>query len=172
MQHCKSIDTPIGEGEGEGEGLSWRMCPKTSQEEEYMRKTPYTSVVGSLMYTMMYIRPNICFVVSMVSRYQFDPSLTHWKAIKWILRYLKGIVNHSWCYKGNNMQLKYCTSSYLTIMPYHRTIRNIMHNLVHMEAKFEAFSIAIQEALWLKWVLYHLGVNANIVNPILVNYDS
>ena len=36
MQHSKPIDTPIAKVEG----LSRRMCPKTPQEEEYMRKVP------------------------------------------------------------------------------------------------------------------------------------
>ena len=63
MQHSKPIDTPIAKGEGR----SRRMCPKTPQEEEYMRKVPYTSAVGSLMYAMMCTRPDICFAVGMVS---------------------------------------------------------------------------------------------------------
>ena len=71
MQHSKPIDTPITKGEG----FSRRMCPKTPQEEEYMKKVPYTSAVGSLMYAMMCTRPDICFVVGIVSQYQSNPGL-------------------------------------------------------------------------------------------------
>ena len=78
------------------------MCPKTLQEEEYTRKIPYTSVVGSLMYAMMCTRPDICFTIGMVNRYQSNLGLAHWKAIKWILRYKKGIADYSLCYEGND----------------------------------------------------------------------
>ena len=91
MQHCKSIDTPIAKGEGP----SWRMCPKTPQEEEYMKKVPYISVVVSLMYVMICTRPNICFAIGIVSWYQSNPGLAVRKAIKWILRYLKETVDYS-----------------------------------------------------------------------------
>jgi hypothetical protein len=73
MQDCKSIDTPIAKGEC----LSLRMCPKTPNEKAQMEKVPYSSVVGSLMYAMMCTRPNISFVVGIVSRYQANPRQSH-----------------------------------------------------------------------------------------------
>ena len=94
MQDCKPIDTPIAKGEG----LSRRLCPKTQMEKEQLRKVPYASAVGRLMFAMMCLRPNICFAVGMVSKYQSNPSLTHWKVVKRIQRYLKGTVDYSLCY--------------------------------------------------------------------------
>ena len=47
--------------------------PKTSEEIERMRRVPYATAVGSLMYAMLCTRPDICFAVGMVSRYQFNP---------------------------------------------------------------------------------------------------
>ena len=47
--------------------------PKTSEEIEKMRWVPYAEVVGSLMYAMLCTRPDICFAIGMVSRYQFNP---------------------------------------------------------------------------------------------------
>jgi hypothetical protein len=35
-----------------------------------MRFVHYASAMGSLMYAILCFRPNICFVVSMVNRYQ------------------------------------------------------------------------------------------------------
>ena len=66
MQDCKPVDTLITKGEG----LTRRMCPKTPQEKEQMARVPYSNVVGSLVYTMMCTRPDICYAVGMVSRYQ------------------------------------------------------------------------------------------------------
>ena len=101
MQDCKPVDTPIIKDQG----LSLKMCPKTPREKEQMEKVPYSSAVGSLMYAMMCTRPDIYFVVGMVSRYQSNPGQTHWKAVKRILRYLKGTADYSLCYQGNDLHL-------------------------------------------------------------------
>ena len=53
-----------------------------------MREIPYASAVESLMYAILCTRPNICFVVGMVSRYQSDPSKEHWTTVKHIFKYL------------------------------------------------------------------------------------
>ena len=41
--------------------------PKTQKEENMMRQVTYASVVGSLMYAILCIRPNICYSIGMVS---------------------------------------------------------------------------------------------------------
>jgi hypothetical protein len=53
----------------------------------------YRAVVGSLIY-MTNTRPDICHVVSIVSRYMDSPELAHFQAAKQILRYLKGTINY------------------------------------------------------------------------------
>jgi hypothetical protein len=94
MQDYKSIDSPIEKNEG----LSLRMCLKTPDEKTQMEKVPYSSAVGSLMYVMMCTRSDISFAVGMVSRYQANPGQSHWKAVKIILRYLKGTTDYSLCF--------------------------------------------------------------------------
>lgn len=49
--------------------------------------TLYRQLVGSLIY-MTHSRPNISFVVSMVSRFTEKPHESHWFAVKKILRYI------------------------------------------------------------------------------------
>ena len=49
--------------------FSKEQCPKTLQEVEDMRNISYASVVESLMYAMLYTRPDICYLVRMISRY-------------------------------------------------------------------------------------------------------
>ena len=41
-----------------------------------------------------------------------------------------------------------------------------------MEAKFVTFSIVVQETLWFKQCLDHLGANANTIDLVFVNCDS
>ena len=54
-----------------------------------MRQVPYASTIGSLMYVMLCTRPDICYSVGMISRYQSNPGLKHWQAVKHILKYLR-----------------------------------------------------------------------------------
>ena len=63
------------------------MCPKT-QEERENEKFSYASTVGSLMYAMLCTRTNICYAVSIVSRYQSNLGFEHWTTVKHILKYL------------------------------------------------------------------------------------
>ena len=54
-----------------------------------MEKIPYASAVGSLMYTMLCTRSDICCVVGIVSQYQSNPRPNHWFTVKYILKYLR-----------------------------------------------------------------------------------
>ena len=84
MQNSKKGEIPTCSGVF----LSKEQCPKTPQEKEDMRQYPYASAVGSLMYAMLCTRPDICYAVGIVSRYQSNPGLSHWTEVKNILKYL------------------------------------------------------------------------------------
>ena len=73
MQDSKKGQQPIRHGIV----LFKEMSPKTSEEVDSMRKIPYASAVGSLMYAMLCTRPDICYAVGIVSRYQSNPGLKH-----------------------------------------------------------------------------------------------
>ncbi|KAL6328283.1 hypothetical protein AAG906_034426 [Vitis piasezkii] len=70
--------------------LSSRHSPSTDKEKEDMRRVPYASAVGSLMYAMVCTRPDIAYAVGVVSRFLSNPGRHHWEAVKWIMRYLRG----------------------------------------------------------------------------------
>ena len=65
LHNCKPIDTPVVKNES----LSLDMCPKTQDEKEKMAYVSFANAVGSLMYAMMCTRPDICYVVGLVSRF-------------------------------------------------------------------------------------------------------
>ena len=73
MQNSKKGQLPYRHGVF----LSNEQCPKTPQKEEDMRRIPYASAVGSLMYAMLCTRPDICYAVGIVSRYQSNPGMGH-----------------------------------------------------------------------------------------------
>ena len=57
-----------------GISLSSYKCPKTLAEIERMREIFYASSVENLIYAILCTRPDICYVMGMVNRYQYDPS--------------------------------------------------------------------------------------------------
>ena len=69
--------------------LSKSMCTKTQDERTRMSMTPYASVIGSIMYAMLYTRPDVSYALSVTRRYQSDPDEGHWVAVKNILKYLR-----------------------------------------------------------------------------------
>ena len=69
--------------------LSKKHCPQTDAELENMSEVPYASAIGSIMYAMICTRPDVSFALSVTSRYQSDPGMEHWKAVKRILKYLR-----------------------------------------------------------------------------------
>ena len=74
-----------------GVHLSKEQSPKTLEQKERMSRIPFASAIGSLMYAMLCTRPNICYAVVIVSRYQSDLGEEHWIAVKHILKYLRRI---------------------------------------------------------------------------------
>jgi hypothetical protein len=65
------------------------MSPKNKTELEEMKVIPYAQIMGSLMYAMTSTRPDICYVIGFVSRYQSNLGKAHWQAVKQILKYLQ-----------------------------------------------------------------------------------
>ena len=71
-----------------------------------MSKVPYASAIGNLMYAMMCIRPDIAHAVGVVSRFMSRPRKQHWEAVKWILRYLKGLLDICLYFTGASLKLQ------------------------------------------------------------------
>jgi hypothetical protein len=53
-----------------------------------MKSIPYASTVRSLMYTQVCTSPDIAFITGLLGRFQTNPGLKHWEAIKKTLCYL------------------------------------------------------------------------------------
>ena len=80
--------------------LSAAQCPQTEAEQQKMACIPYLSVVGSLMYAMVLTRPDISHAVSLVTRFMANPGYEHWRAVQWIMKYLKGTLEVGLVYGG------------------------------------------------------------------------
>ena len=53
--------------------LNAKQCPRGEKNKAEMRKVPYASIVGSLMYAIICTRPDITFSMGAVSRYMSNP---------------------------------------------------------------------------------------------------
>ena len=72
---------------------------------------PYASAVGSLMYAMLCTRPDICYAVGVVSRFQSNSGPDHWIAVKHILKYLRRTRDYMLVYSGDDLKIMGYTDS-------------------------------------------------------------
>ena len=92
-----------------GDKFSLMQCPKNDLKRKQMENIPYASIVGILMYAQTCTRPDISFTIGMLSRYQSNLGLDHWKVAKKVLRYLQGKKDH---------MLNYRKSGHLEVIGY------------------------------------------------------
>ncbi|XP_059638549.1 secreted RxLR effector protein 161-like [Cornus florida] len=90
MEYCSASIVPIQKGDK----FSLMQCPKNELEHKEMQNIPYASIAGSLIYAQVCTRPDIGFAVGMLSRYQSNPGMYHWKSAKKVMRYLQGTKNY------------------------------------------------------------------------------
>jgi hypothetical protein len=74
-------------------------------EKKRMHNVTYASVVGSLMYTIIFKGPDIVQAFSIMNRFMSNSWRPHWKAVKWILRYLRGTTNMKLCFDSSEREL-------------------------------------------------------------------
>jgi hypothetical protein len=58
-----------------------------------MRTVPYLNAVGTLLYIGLSTRPDIANATSILARFSANPGPTHWKAVKYLMRYVKGTMD-------------------------------------------------------------------------------
>ena len=74
-----------------------------------MKTVPYTMLIGSLSYAMLYARPSIYFVVGMVSKYQLNLGSLNLVGVKHILKYLR-MRDYMLIHQSENLIVTSCTN--------------------------------------------------------------
>lgn len=67
---------------------------------------PYREAIGSLMFLMVATRPDLAYVVSVLSQFAENPDESHWNGVKRVFRYLSGTIECGITYgkvKNNNL---------------------------------------------------------------------
>jgi hypothetical protein len=83
MEDCNGVLTPVEPGVI----LTTATSDPEATEPHILKE--YQSLVGSLMYMMTAMRPDLAFTISTLSRFTSNPTLQHLLAAKRVLRYLK-----------------------------------------------------------------------------------
>ena len=65
-----------------------------------MSHIPYASGIGSLMYAMVCIRPNIVHPMGVLSWFMSKLGKDHWTTVKQVFKYLRGTSDYGLCYQG------------------------------------------------------------------------
>lgn len=105
MDHSNSVQNPIVPG---------IKITKEIGSGERVNKSHFKQLIGCLMYLTTATRPDLAYVVSLLSRYMENPSVKHLQVAKRVLRYLKGTADFGILYKkgGVNELIAYTDSDY------------------------------------------------------------
>ena len=170
--------------------MSKEQSPKTPQEVEDMRHISYASTVFSLMYAMLFTRPDICYAVRIVSRYQSNPGRTYWIAIKNILKYLRRTRDCMLMYGARDLILtRYIDSDFQTNIDSRKSTsgsvftlnggaiirRSIKQGCIAdstIEAEYVVVCEATEESVCLRKFLTDLEVVPNMYLPVTLYCDN
>jgi hypothetical protein len=101
MENSKKVDLPVVKGTS----LSVTQSLGTGMEKSVMSSIPYASAIGSIMYAMLSTRPDVALALSLTSRYQSNRGMSHWTAVKNILKFLRRTKDMVLVYGGSNVEL-------------------------------------------------------------------
>ncbi|KAD3641836.1 hypothetical protein E3N88_31060 [Mikania micrantha] len=137
--------------------------------------TLYMSLIGSLMYLTV-SRPDLMYVVSLLSRFMADPKKEHLEAAKRVLRYIKQTLNYGLKYNtgGNGSLLIYTDSNYARDLEDRKSTsgyvcllsgaaiswsskKQSIVTLSTTEAEYVAATSCVCHCVWLKGLLEELG---------------
>lgn len=94
LNQANPSNTPIKE--------SIIMQPRTESQATVAEIKKYQQMTGSLMFLMVEMRPDIAFAMALVAHFSKNLSHQHTKAIKTILKYLKGFRERGITYGGTS----------------------------------------------------------------------
>ncbi|GJV98312.1 retrotransposon protein, putative, ty1-copia subclass [Tanacetum coccineum] len=173
--------------------LSNEMCASSDEEKAYMKRVPYASAVGSIMYAVRCTRPDVAFAQNLVSRYQQNPGKLHWVAVKHILKYLRNTKDMFLVYGGNpDTELDvtgFCDASWQCDKDDTKSQTGYVfvvnggavdwkskkQTTIAMHAtqsEYMAASEAAMEAVWIRKFVEDLGVMPSISKPINMYCDN
>ena len=149
--------------------LDQNMSPKTDSERKEMANKPYRPVLGSVMWGQLATRPDLSFAVSLLSRFQADPGIEHWKGLLHVIGYIKNSMDYGLTYSrdadltplayvdadyGGCRETRRSTSGYVFTMAGGAVTwsskRQATVALSTVEAEYVAMSRCAQQLIWMQ----------------------
>lgn len=135
-------------------------------------------MLGSLMYLMLSVRPDICYQVGYMGRFQNNPSDIHWTNLKRIIRYIKGTKHLKLIFSKNsddNEIIGYVDADWASDTEDRKSVSGYVFKVFgcpiswsskkqtvvatsSSEAEYIALSFAASEAIWIRGVLIDLHI--------------
>ena len=78
--------------------LDSSMSPKTDSEKKEMDDKPYRSILGSVMWGQLATRPDLSFSISLLTCFQANPGIEHWRALIHVIGYIKNTLDYGLTY--------------------------------------------------------------------------
>jgi hypothetical protein len=152
--------------------------------------TLYCTIVGSLVYLTI-TRPDIAYVVHVVSQFVASSTAVHWAAVLRILRYLWGTVFQSLLLSStSSLELRAYSDADHSSDPTDRksvtgfciflgdsfiSWKNKKQSIVSQsstEAEYYAMTSTTKEIVWLRWLLADMGISFSHPTPMYCDNQS
>lgn len=165
--------------------------PSTDDEHHLMSRTPYRSLVGSLMYLAIGTRPDIAYAVQQLCKFLDCYGHAHWEAAKRVVCYLKGTRTTVLVLGGDHTArlLSYTDSDLASCVDTRRSISGYCCtlgggvvtwsarqqktvSLSTCEAEYVAASEAASELKWLRSLLRELEFTQLSATPLLCDNNG
>src|SRR5215216_3936093 len=156
-----------------------------------MKVIPYASAIGSIMYAMLCTRPDVNLAISLVGRYQSNPGMDHWTAVKNMLKYLKRTKDVFLVYGGaEELVVKGYVDASFDIDPDDSKSQTGYMYILNggavswcickqsvvagstCEAEYIAASEVAQEGVWMKEFITDIRVIPSASGPMTLFYDN
>ena len=151
----------------------------------------YQSLIGGLLYLNQASRPDLCYSVNQLSKFNREPSATNLKQAKRVLKYLKSSANKKIAYKKNSEKInidvfvdaeygrhKKAKSVYGYVINFNeapiafKTKQQQCTSLSSTESEFIAIAEVAKKVMWLKNVFEFLKVKHNVIKMYNDNQSS
>ena len=187
MSDCHTHRTPMETGLV----LSKVNGPANEEEERMMRKRPYRTLTGALLWISLIARPDISFASSHLSQFNANPGPSHWKAALRVLRYLAGTRDMCLVLGGSNNDTTtlygYTDSDWARDVDDRRSVSGYVWQLGNRtiswssrkqttvaasstEGEYMALSYGTKQGLWMRRFLTDIGLAfEGVKTPLFVD---
>jgi hypothetical protein len=149
--------------------------------------TEYRQLVGGLQYCTL-TRPEIAYSMNQLCQHLHSPTSSHWTALKRVLRYLKGSVDHGLFYSKGTLSLQaYCDSDWAGDIDDRRSTtgfgvflgpcliswcakKQSVVSKSSTEAEYRAMAMVTAELYWLRMLLKDLHLP--LLHPPVIRCDN